>query len=47
MGRTFPTWRGVPRLHKTESLSRRYAIADERDLRVAVEKLDAMRVVIR
>jgi hypothetical protein len=28
--------------HKTESVYRRYAIADQRDLRVAVEKLDAM-----
>jgi hypothetical protein len=28
--------------HKTESVHRRYAIADERDLRVAVERLDAM-----
>ena len=40
---------GVPRSvamtltgHKTESLYRRYAIADARDLRVAVEKLDAI-----
>jgi integrase len=39
---------GVPRSvamrlvgHKTESVYRRYAIADERDLRVAVERLDA------
>jgi hypothetical protein len=28
--------------HKTESVYRRYAIADDRDLRVAVERLDAM-----
>jgi hypothetical protein len=28
--------------HKTESVYRRYAIADERDLRVAVERLNAM-----
>jgi hypothetical protein len=28
--------------HKTESVYRRCAIADERDLRVAVERLDAM-----
>jgi hypothetical protein len=28
--------------HKTESVYRRYAIADERDLQVAVEKLDAL-----
>jgi len=27
--------------HKTESVYRRYAIADERDLRVAVERLNA------
>lgn len=27
--------------HKTESVYRRYAIADDRDLRVAVELLDA------
>ena len=40
---------GVPRSvamkltgRKTESVYRRYAIADERDLRVAVEKLDAL-----
>jgi integrase len=40
---------GVPRSvamrlvgHKTESVYRRYAIADERDLRVAVERLDAV-----
>jgi hypothetical protein len=40
---------GVPRSvamkltgHLTESVYRRYAIADERDLRVAVERLDAM-----
>jgi integrase len=40
---------GVPRSiamkltgHKTESVYRRYAIADDRDLRVAVERLDAM-----
>src|SRR4029453_5127361 len=40
---------GVPRSvamkltgHKTESVYRRYAIADERDLRVAVERLNAM-----
>jgi integrase len=40
---------GVPRSvamkltgHKTESVYRRYAIADERDLRVAVERLDAL-----
>jgi len=26
--------------HKTESVYRRYAIADERDLRVAVERLN-------
>jgi integrase len=39
---------GVPRSvamrlvgHKTESVYRRYAIADERDLRVAVERLEA------
>jgi integrase len=38
---------GVPRSvamrlvgHKTESVYRRYAIADDRDLRVAVERLD-------
>ncbi len=30
--------------HKTESVYRRYAIADDRDLRVAVERLDAMTV---
>jgi integrase len=42
---------GVPRSvamkltgHKTESVYRRYAIADERDLRVAVERLDAMKM---
>jgi integrase len=42
---------GVPRSvamrlvgHKTESVYRRYAIADERDLRVAVERLDASAV---
>jgi hypothetical protein len=28
--------------HKTESVYRRYAIADERGLRVAVERLNAM-----
>jgi hypothetical protein len=28
--------------HLTESVYRRYAIADQRDLRVAVERLDAM-----
>ena len=28
--------------HKTESVYRRYAIADDRDLRVAVERLNAM-----
>jgi hypothetical protein len=28
--------------HKTESEYRRYAIADDRDLRVAVERLDAV-----
>ena len=40
---------GVPRSvamkltgHKTESVYRRYAIADQRDLRVAVERLDAL-----
>jgi integrase len=40
---------GVPRSvamkltgHKTESVYRRYAIADERDLRVAVERLNAI-----
>jgi integrase len=40
---------GVPRSvamkltgHKTESVYRRYAIADNRDLRVAVERLDAI-----
>ena len=40
---------GVPRSvamkltgHKTESVFRRYAIADERDLRVAVERLDTL-----
>jgi integrase len=40
---------GVPRSiamkltgHLTESVYRRYAIADQRDLRVAVEKLDAI-----
>jgi integrase len=40
---------GVPRsvamkltAHKTESVYRRDAIADDRDLRVAVEKLDAL-----
>jgi integrase len=40
---------GVPRSvamrlvgHKTESVYRRYAIADDRDLRVAVERLDAV-----
>ena len=39
---------GVPRSvamkltgHKTESVYRRYAIADDRDLRVAVERRDA------
>jgi hypothetical protein len=39
---------GVPRSvamkltgHKTESVYRRYAIADERDLRVAAERLNA------
>jgi hypothetical protein len=39
---------GVPRSvamkltgHKTEPVYRRYAIADDRDLRVAVERLDA------
>jgi integrase len=43
---------GVPRSvamkltgHKTESVYRRYAIADDRDLRVPVERLDAMIVV--
>jgi integrase len=42
---------GVPRSqamkltgHKTESVYRRYAIADDRDLRVAVERLDASAV---
>jgi integrase len=42
---------GVPRSvamkltgHKTESVYRRYAIADERDLRVAVERLDKLLV---
>lgn len=41
--------RGVPERilmqlteHKTESVYRRYAVADERDLRVAVERLDVM-----
>jgi len=29
--------------HKTESVCRRYAIADERDLRIAVERLDVAR----
>ncbi len=40
---------GVPRSvamkltgHKTESVYRRYAIADDRDLKVAVERLDAL-----
>lgn len=40
---------GVPRSvamkltgHRTESVYRRYAIADERDLRVAVERLNAV-----
>jgi integrase len=40
---------GVPRSvamkltgHKTESVYRRYAIADDRDLRVAAERLDAV-----
>jgi hypothetical protein len=28
--------------YKTESVYRRYAIADDRDLRVAVERLDAI-----
>lgn len=28
--------------HKTESVYRRYAIADDPDLRVAVERLDAV-----
>jgi hypothetical protein len=28
--------------HKTESVYRRYSIGDDRDLRVAVEKLDAL-----
>jgi hypothetical protein len=28
--------------HKTESVYRRYAVADDRDLRVAVERLDAV-----
>jgi len=39
---------GIPRSvamkltgHKTESVYRRYAIADERDFQVAVERLDA------
>ena len=31
--------------HKTESVYRRYAIADEGDLRVAVERLDALKAV--
>jgi integrase len=42
---------GVPRSHairltghKTESVYRRYAIADDRDLRMAVERLDGMAV---
>ena len=42
---------GVPRSvamkltgHKTESVYRRYAIADDRDLRVAVERLDAIAI---
>jgi integrase len=42
---------GVPRSvamkltgHRTESVYRRYAIADDRDLRVAVERLDAAQV---
>jgi integrase len=42
---------GVPRSvsmkltgHKTESVYQRYAIADDRDLRVAVERLDAAQV---
>ena len=30
--------------HKTESVYRRYAIARERDLRVAVERLDAIAI---
>jgi hypothetical protein len=40
---------GVPRSvamkltgHKTESVYRRYSIADDRDLHVAVERLNAM-----
>jgi hypothetical protein len=40
---------GVPRSvamkltgHKTESVYRRYAIADDRDLRISVERLDAI-----
>jgi hypothetical protein len=28
--------------HKTESVYRRYAIANDRDLRVAVERLDSV-----
>jgi len=28
--------------HRTESVYRRHAIADDRDLRIAVERLDAM-----
>ena len=42
---------GVPRSvamkltgHKTECVSRRYAIADDRDLRVAVQRLDTFTV---
>jgi hypothetical protein len=42
---------GIPRSvamkltgRKTESVYRRYAIADERDLRVAVERLDAVAI---
>ena len=33
--------------HKTESVYRRYSIADDRDLRVALERLDAMAVAVR
>jgi len=42
---------GVPRSvamkltwHKTESVHRRYAIVDHRDLRVAVERLDTVAI---
>jgi integrase len=43
---------GIPRSvamkltgHKTESVYRHYAIADDRDLRVAVERLDAVAIL--